>query len=49
MRQAMEKKKLNEQMFEPIRVEEQEPKQQPRTEEKKDEEDGSSNGQMKLF
>jgi hypothetical protein len=40
---------LSEQIFEPLRVEEIEPKQQQEVEEKKDEEDGSSNGQMKLF
>ena len=42
-------KQLSEQIFEPLKIEEAEPEQQPSIEEKKDEEDGSSNGQMKLF
>jgi len=42
-------KQLSERTFEPLKVEEIEPEQEPHTEEKKDEEDGSSNGQMKLF
>tara|TARA_B110001450_G_C17656320_1_gene495400 strand:- start:2598 stop:2948 length:351 start_codon:yes stop_codon:yes gene_type:complete len=42
-------KQLSEQIFEPLKIEEVEPEQQTSIEEKKDEEDGSSNGQMKLF
>jgi hypothetical protein len=40
---------LSEQTFEPLKIEEVEPEPLEHTEEKKDEEEGSSNGQMKLF
>jgi hypothetical protein len=46
---AAYEEKLSEQIFEPLKIEEVEPEPLEHTEEKKDEEKGSSNGQMKLF
>jgi hypothetical protein len=46
---AAYEEKLSEQTFEPLKIEEVEPEPLEHTEEKKDEEEGSSNGQMKLF